>query len=487
MSCVMPCSMKPPTEPMISGTSTSARFFRLLSKVIAPLVLILSLMNPLVAGTATVQAASSQQSSGDVAIVGAKVYTMVGAPLDGATVLLHDGKIAAVGVGIEVPTGAQVIDAKGLEVYPGLFDPVTQIGLQEIGSIRGTVDVSDLGDFRPELQAATAVNPASAHIAVTRAAGVTHVVSTPGVGGFFGGGGGNIIGGQAVAMNLAGWTMADMQIQRSVAMTLIWPSIETRSFDFATLDFKNKPYKDAQEEYQKKVNALSDYLDQARHYADAKMHGSPANFSRDLALEAMIPMVQGRMPVLLVADDKRDIRNGVNFCVERNLKVILAGGAEAWKEKDLLKQKGIPVILGPTLSVPSQEDDPYDKPMTQPAELVAAGIPIAFASFDTAFSRRLSQQAGTAVGYGLSHDEALRAVTVNAAKMLGLDTQVGTIEVGKFGNLMVTDGDPLEIRTQVKYLFIKGQLTSMDNRQKQLYEEYSHRPAAAVSAPVQTR
>ena len=200
----------------------------------------------------------------------------------------------------------------------------------------------------------------------------------------------------------------------------------------------------------------------------------------------MIPVVEGRLPVLLIANDKRDIRNGVNFCTEHKLKVILAGGAEAWKEKELLKQKGIPVILGPTLSTPSQEDDPYDKPMTQAAELFAAGIPVAFASFDTAFSRRLSQQAGNAVAYGLDHEEGLRAVTINAAKMLGLDSQVGTIEVGKLGNLIVTDGDPLEIRTQVKYLFINGQLTSTDNRHKQLYEEYLHRPPAAASSAGQS-
>jgi imidazolonepropionase-like amidohydrolase len=470
---------------MASATNIAEKVSGLLSKIITPLMLMATLMSLLLAGALLAQTAPMQQSPVDVAITGAKVYTVAGPPMDGATVLLRDGKIAAVGASVQIPKGAQVIDAKGLEVYPGLFDPVTQIGLQEIEAIRGTVDVSDLGDFRPELQAAMAVNPASAHIAVTRVAGITHVLSVPGVGGFFGGMGGNIIGGQAVAMNLAGWTMADMQIQDSVAMTLIWPSIETRSFDFSTFQVKEKSFKDAQKEYQKKVDALSDYVDQARHYAEAKEHGSPANYSRDLALEAMIPVVEGRVPVLLVANDKRDIRNGVNFCVERKLKVILAGGAEAWKEKDLLKKDGIPVILGPTLSVPSQEDDPYDKPMTQPAELVAAGIPIAFASFDTAFSRRLAQQAGTAVGYGLSHDEALRAVTVNAAKMLGLDGEVGTIEAGKMGNLIVTDGDPLEIRTQVKYLFIKGQLTSTDNRQKRLYEEYSHRPAAA-SAPTGT-
>ena len=456
------------------------------SKVPGAAFALLMLMASILANALYAQNAG-QPTPAATAIVGAKVYTLAGPPLEGATVLLRDGKIVAVGAEVQVPANAQVIDAKGLEVYPGFFDPVTQIGLEEIASIRGTVDVSDLGDFRPELQAATAVNPASAHIAITRAAGITEVLAVPGTGGFFTGGGGNILGGQAVAMNLSGWTMADMQIERSAAMTLIWPSIETKSSDPVTFQPKEKPFKDAQEEYQKKVDALSDYLDQARHYAEAKKNGSPANYARDLALEAMIPVVEGRLPVLLVANDKRAIRSGVNFCVAHHLKVILAGGAEAWKEKDLLQMDGIPVILGPTLSVPPQEDDPYDKPMPQPSELVAAGIPIAFASFDTAFSRRLAQQAGTAVGYGLSHDEALRAVTSNAAKMLGLDGQFGTIEVGKLGNLIVTNGDPLEIRTQVKYLFIKGRLTSMDNRQQQLYEEYSHRPTAATPATVQTQ
>ncbi len=424
-------------------------------------------------------AALGQADKTDYAIVGGKVFTLAGAPLENATVLLHDGKIAAVGTSIQVPAGAQVIDAKGLEVYPGLFDPVTQVGLEEVSAVRATVDVADLGVFRPELIAATAVHPASAHIPVTRAAGITEVLAVPGVDGFFGGGGDNIIGGQATAINLAGWTMADMVIKRSAAMVLIWPSISTRSFDFDSMGMKERPFKDAQEEYQKKVDALSDYMDQAQHYAQAVEHGSRANFTRDLALEAMVPVVQGKLPLLLVADKARDIRNGVNFCAQRNLKVILAGGAEAWKEKDLLEQKNVPVILGPTLSSPYEEDDPYDKPMTQPSELAAAGIPIAFASFDTAFSRRLPQQAGTAVGYGLPHDEALRAVTINAAKMLGLDGEIGTIETGKLGNLIVTDGDPLEIRTQLRYLFIKGALTSTDNKQKELYEEYKARPKAA--------
>jgi imidazolonepropionase-like amidohydrolase len=280
-------------------------------------------------------------------------------------------------------------------------------------------------------------------------------------------------------MNLAGWTFDEMQIRRSVAMVLNWPTIETHSFDFSTFSFNQRPYKEVKEEYDKKVNELSDLLGRARHYAQAQEKGSTENFARDLKLEALVPVVQGKLPVLVVAGKARDIRNAVEFCGKQNLKMILAGGDEAWRVKDLLKEKKVPVILGPTARLPDEEDDPYDRPMTQPAELLAAGIPIAFASFDTAFSRRLAQQAGNAVAYGLAHDEALKAITLNAAQMLGLADQLGTVEPGKQANLIVTDGDPLEIRTQLRYLFIKGRLTSTDNKHKQLYEEYRKRPSAS--------
>jgi imidazolonepropionase-like amidohydrolase len=418
------------------------------------------------------------QSKTDVyAIKGAKVHTLAGPAIENGTVIIRDGKIAAVGAGVTIPADAQVIDAAGLEVYPGLFDPITTIGLNEVGAVSATVDVSDLGDYNPELVAATAVNPASAHIPVTRASGITHVVAAPGTGGFDLQNGG-VIGGQASAFNLAGWTMDEMQIKRSVAMVINWPSIVTRTFDFPTLSFKEKPYADAKKEYDKSVNDLSDWLDRARHYAQAQEKGSPAHFERDLKLEALVPVVEGKLPVLVIAGEARDIRNAVEFCAKQNLKMILADGAEAWKEKELLKEKKIPVILGPTERLPLQEDTPYDKPMTLAGELNAAGIPIAFSSFGASFSRRLSQYAGTAVAYGLPHDEALKAVTLNAAQMFGLADQLGTIEQGKLANLIVTDGDPLEIRTQVRYLFIKGQQTSTDNRHRDLYEQYRKRPAA---------
>ncbi|MGH9685418.1 MAG: amidohydrolase family protein [Candidatus Acidiferrales bacterium] len=409
------------------------------------------------------------------AIKGAKIYTLAGAPIENGVVIIRDGKIAAVGANVEIPSDAQVIDATGLEIYPGLFDPVTQIGLNEVGAVSATVDVTELGDYNPDLVAATAVNPASAHIPVTRASGITHVVAVPGSSGFDSPGGG-VITGQASAFNLAGWTMDDMQINRSVAMVINWPSLDTRTFDFSTFTIKHKPYADAKKEYDAAINSLSDWLDRARHYAQAKEKGSPADFERDLKLEALVPVIEGKLPVLVIAGEARDIRNAVDFCSKQNLKMILADGSEAWKVKDLLKEKNIPVILGPTERLPDEEDAPYDKPMTQPAELQAAGIEIAFSSFGTSFSRRLSQYAGTAVGYGLPHDEALKAVTLNAAKMFDIADQLGTIETGKMANLIVTNGDPLEIATQVRYLFIKGQLTSTDNRQLDLYEKYRKRP-----------
>jgi len=428
------------------------------------------------ARAAVAQSAASAPSA--YAIKGAKIHTLAGPVIENGIVVLRDGKILAVGANVAIPSDAQVIDATGMELYPGLFDPITQIGLEEIAQVSATVDVTELGDFNPELVAATAVNPASAHIPVTRANGVTHVIAVPGTSGFDSQGGGTIAG-QASAFHLAGWTMDDMQIQRSVAMVVNWPSIQTRSFDFSTFSFKEKSYEDAKKEYDKSVNELSDWLTRARHYAQAKEKGSPARFERDLKLESLVPVVQGKLPVLVIADEERDIKNAVEFCAKQNLKMILGSGAEAWKVTALLKEKKIAVILGPTERLPEQEDTPYDKPMTQPSELLAAGVPFAFSSFGTSFSRRLPDYAGTAVAYGLPHDEAMKAVTINAAQIFGIADQLGTVEPGKIANLIVTDGDPLEIQTQVKYLFIKGQLTSTDNRHRELYEQYRKRPRAA--------
>jgi imidazolonepropionase-like amidohydrolase len=431
--------------------------------------------------TVSLGAFAQSQPPSVVALTHAKVFTLAGSPIEDGTVVIRDGKIAAVGASVEVPAGAQVIDAKGLQIYPGLFDPITQMGLSEISAVNATVDTTETGPYNPDVVAATAVSPSSEHIGVTRASGITEVLAVPDSGGFDSGGSRGLIGGQASAIHLAGWTIDEMTIKKSVAMVISWPQMETRSFDFATFSIKNKPFSEAKQDYEKQVNELADYLDRARHYAQAMGHGGPADYQRDLKLEALAPAVRGQLPVLIFADRSRDIRNAVEFCDKQKLKMILAGGEQAYRVKDLLRSKGISVILRPTLTLPPEEDDAYDRLLSQPAELAAAGVKIAFGSFDNSFARRLGQQAANAVAYGLPYDEALKAVTVYPAEIFGISDQVGTLETGKLANIIVTNGDPLELTTEVKYLFIKGQSTSLDNRHLRLYEKYLNRPKAAAA------
>jgi imidazolonepropionase-like amidohydrolase len=424
-------------------------------------------------------AGAQSQPSTTYALTHAKIFTLAGSTIEDGTLIIRDGKIAAVGVSLDIPAGAQVIDAKGLQVYPGFFDSVTQMGLREIGAVSATVDSAESGSYNPDVVAATAVSPSSEHIPVTRAAGITEVLAVPASGGMDSFGSEGVIGGQASAIHLAGWSIDEMLIKKSAAMVLNWPEIETRTFDFATFSRKEKPFSEAKQEYDKQVNEITDWIDRARHYAQVMERSSPAKYDCDLKLEALVPVVRGELPLLVFADRSREIRNAVEFCDKQRLKMILAGGSEAYKVKDLLRSKGVPVILRPVLTLPLDEDDPYDRLLSQPAELAAAGVKFAFASFDNSFSRRLGQNAANAVAYGLPYDEALKAVTLYPARIFGLDDRIGTLEQGKLANLIVTNGDPLELTTDVKYLFIRGQLTSMDNRHLRLYEKYAKRPKSA--------
>jgi imidazolonepropionase-like amidohydrolase len=421
---------------------------------------------------------SSWAQSQTYALTHAKIFTLAGSPIDDGTLVIRDGKIAAVGANVEIPAGAQIIDAKGLQIYPGFFDPITQMGLREIGAVSATVDSTETGPYNPDVVAATAVLPSSEHIPVTRAAGITEVLAVPASGGFDSSGGQGAIGGQASAIHLAGWTIDDMLIKKSVAMVVNWPQFETRTFDFTTFSTKEKPFSEAKTEYEKKVNELTDWLDRARHYAQVTEKSSPAKYDRDLKLEALVPVLGGELPMLVFADKAREIRNAVEYADKQKLKIIIAGGDEAYKVKDLLRSKNVPVVLRPVLTLPTEEDDPYDRLLTQPAELASAGVKFAFGSFDNSFSRRLGQNAANAVAYGLPYDEALKAVTLYPAQIFGLAAEIGTLETGKIANIIVTTGDPLELTTDVRYLFIRGQLTSTDNKHKSLYEKYKNRPKA---------
>jgi imidazolonepropionase-like amidohydrolase len=255
--------------------------------------------------------------------------------------------------------------------------------------------------------------------------------------------------------------------------------LNTRTFDMATFSVRERPFAEVEKEYKEQLDSLRDWLESARHYHQATTRGDASKFDRNWELEALVPYVRGEGVVIAVANSARQIRDAVALAEDEGLKLVLAGGDEAWREKELLAEKGVPVILGPTQRLPGEEDEPYDQPFTAPQELHAAGVKIAFASFDAARSRRLPAYAAIAAGYGLPRDQALASVTRNAAEMLGIGDRVGTIEPGKLANLIVTDGDPLEIRTQVRHLVIAGREVSTDNKHRRSWETWSSRPTAA--------
>jgi imidazolonepropionase-like amidohydrolase len=398
---------------------------------------------------------------------GATVHPVSGPDIADGSVLMRDGKIAEVGVRIGVPKGARVIELKGLHIYPGMIDSATEIGLTEIEAVREMSDISDIGLFKPQLRAAAAVNPASEHIPVTRANGITSVITNPG---------GGIIAGQSVLMHLNGWTMEDMAVRAPVAMRLEFPQIRmpNRFGGGAETPARASAYADAKKRYEQQLRELNDFMECAQRYRQAKTAAGP-DFETDLKLEAMIPVLDGKLPMLIRAEKEKTIKEAIAFADKQKVHVILERGTEAWKVAAELKAHNIPVVLPPTLRLPDEEDDPYDKPFSIPGELWKAGVKFAFASYGPGAEdnpRNLPYQAAAAVGFGLPQEEALKAVTINPAQIWGVGDELGSIEKGKCADLIVTDGDPLETRTQIKQMFIKGAPVDLENKHHLLYEKY---------------
>ena len=416
------------------------------------------------------------------AVVGATVHTMSGEPFEGV-VVIEDGVITELGPSVAVPAGAARIDAAGLHVYPGFFDALSQVGLQEIGSISATVDTTEMGRYNPHLTAATAIHPASEVIPVTRANGVTHSLVAPAAGGGRRGGEAGVIPGRAALVHMDGWTVEEMALDPSAAMVINWPVIRTRSFDFATFSVTNAPYAEAKKEADEAIAELEDWFDAAEHYRQATASGSRRT-ERNLELEWLAKTLDGGMKVVILANGKAEIEAAMAFAERRSLDWILAGGRDAWKVKAELAESQTPVILGFVGATPPQDDDDYDRAYKTAAELHAAGVKIAFASGAGGGggpggphdSRTLPFEAGFAVGYGLPREAAIAALTRNPAEMLGVGEQIGTLEKGKAANLLIVDGDPLDFTGKVVRVMIGGRDVGVENRHLELYERYRSRP-----------
>lgn len=416
-------------------------------------------------------------ADGTYLIRGATIHTMAGSDIENGSVLIRDGKIAGVGRNLAAPKGAKVIEAKGMQVYPGMIDAGTEVGLVEVNEVRETEDTNELGRFNPQLVALTAVNPSSEHIPVTRVNGITSVATMPE---------GQLISGQVSLIHLDGWTTDEMGIKARAALHMRMPFIQMGAGRRFVLDNEaggapvagGAGFAAAKRNFDKQMSDLNDFFESARRYKLAKEAKAP-DFRPDLKMEAMIPVLDGQEPILVTAIREREIRDAIAFADKQKVKIILCEAPEAYKVTKEIKEHDIPVILGPVLALPMDEDDPYDRAYTTAADLDKAGIRFAFATLSggaNLASRNLPYQAAQAVAFGLPHEDALKALTKNAAEIWGMGRQLGTIEEGKFADIIVTDGDPLETKTQVVDLFIKGKLVDLYNRQKDLYEKYLNRP-----------
>ncbi|HKS39951.1 MAG TPA: amidohydrolase family protein [Blastocatellia bacterium] len=413
---------------------------------------------------------AAQTGNETYAIRNAKIVTVTGPLIERGTVVISNGRIAAVGANVSVPSNAKVIDGTGLSVYPGMIDAGTTLGLEEISSVAGSVDTSEIGDNNANVHVDVALHPDSSHIAVTRVNGVTSALTAPD---------GGTIAGRSAMINLDGWVPRDMVLKSPVAMHMNWPGGQGRGGDFAFFG-QQRSISELRREQDRQIDSVKKILRDALAYGDARdARAKDPKLPRqdvDLKLEALVPVARGQMPVVISANLERDIKSAIAFADEMKLRIIISSGVEAYKVADQLKAKNIPVIVGPVLRMPNREDDPYDAAFTNAGLLSKAGVKIAFQTGDSAHVRDLPYHAGMAAAFGLSKEEALKAVTIYPAEIFGVADRIGSIDQGKIANLIVTNGDPLEILTQVKYLFINGRQIPLTSRHTELYEKYKARP-----------
>ncbi len=404
---------------------------------------------------------------GKFAITNITIYTVTDGIIEGGVVLVEDHEISHVGQNVRIPNDYRVIDGSGKHVYPGFIDSMTNLGLVEISAVPVTVDHAEIGDYNPQVKAFTAINPHSAAIPVTRVSGVTNVISAPASG---------VIAGKTTLIDLWGYSPDDMSVVESAGLHIEWPTaMKGGSWDDRADD-------EVEEEYQEALKEINDFWSKAKFY-DQMMSAYEENPQdrlkpdKDQKMDAMREVVRGDIPVIISVDRENDIRNVLTWAEENSgLDIILNNVREGWRVADEIAAAGIPVIVN-TLYTPERPYDNYQRPYQNPGLLAEAGVKVLMGSGDTENVRNILYNAGYAATYGLGKEEALKALTINPAEVWGVADKLGSIETGKQANLVITDGDPFEPRTQIEHVFINGYKIPLDSRQIQLYDEFLDRDA----------
>jgi imidazolonepropionase-like amidohydrolase len=419
-------------------------------------------------------AAATVDPSKPIAITGGKLLTITHGTIENGVLVLQNGKIAAVGAAgsVKVPAGAQVIDAKGMTVYPGLIDSETHLGLTEIEEEKSTNDLVEASDeIMPHMHVADAFHAESELIPVARYNGITNAIVSPDSK--------DTLPGQDSFIQLGGADAAQMLLVRDLAMPLNFTGKQRRNESFATAQYPQTRMGMAAQMRQAFTDAQG-YAAKWDEYNKKKAAGKageapPSPPSRDLKLEALLPYLEGKKPVIVKAEEPSDVETAYALGQEFKLRMILNGLTHSQAIYDKIAGWKLPVILG------SIYDDPkpwarYDSVYKMPGELSKRGVKIAFASFDAHQVRNLPYAAGMAVAFGLPYDEAMKALTLYPAQIWGVDDQLGSLEVGKTANVVVANGDPLDVKTVVEHVFIRGREIPLVNRQTELRDRYQNKP-----------
>jgi imidazolonepropionase-like amidohydrolase len=432
--------------------------------------LLLTVLNVKAQTSATAQQ-GVMEPQGAFVIRNARIVTVSGPEIENGSLLIRNGKIEAVGTNIVTPTGAEEINAQGLSVYPGMIDLGTSIGLIEISSgAPGGVDTTEVGDMNPNASAIVAVNPHSAYVNVTRVNGVTSVITMP-LGG--------VISGQAAFINLDGTSQREMSVVPQAALVVNFPRVSTTSFD-ALFNPQQGNLTEAITTRDRQLEQLRKVLQDAEAYGRAQdaytRDKSLPRPVQNVMLTSLVPYVRGERPVIFRANRETEIRGAVRFAEELRLKFIIMGGNEAWKMTGFLREHNVPVILTNALDLPSREDDAYDVNYASAAKLQQAGVRFCISTGSSGqFVRNLPFYAGMSSAFDLPRAEALKAITLYPAQIMNLANQLGSIEAGKMANIVITDGDLLDARTHVRYLFINGRKLPLTSRHTELYEQFKNR------------
>ncbi|MDP1568457.1 MAG: amidohydrolase family protein [Vicinamibacterales bacterium] len=416
---------------------------------------------PPASGAGAVQPASPPV----VAITNARIHPMTQPVIEKGTLVMRNGRIEAVGANVQPPRGAEVIDAKGADVYPGFIDARTVLGLNEPGP-RGFEDVNEMLDINAAMRAQVAYHWDSDAIPVARVNGVTTAAIVPS---------GGLIGGQIAVMNLDGWSFEEAAVTAMAGLSFQYPTIG-RAGGFGGNPDANRRYDELRRERDQRVRLVEDLIARTRAYAAMP----EADRATDWNLAAMRPVADGSVPLFVQANAEREIREAVAFADRNRVKIVITGGLEAPMAAPLLKEKDIPVVLGSTLTLPTRPDLHHAATYRAAGELAAAGVRFAFATGSYQNVRLLPYEAAMSVAWGLDRDDALRALTIRAAEILGVAGQVGSLEPGKIANVVIWNGDPLELRTPLPRVFIAGKDVGPANKHLQLYEKFASRPVPAA-------